>query len=41
MAIKSDKWIRDVSQKDMISPFEDKQVSESKISYGLLHMVMI
>ena len=36
MAIKSDKWIRQMSLKsDMISPFEDKQVSESKISYGL------
>ena len=36
MAIKSDKWIREMSlQSDMISPFEDKQVSESKISYGL------
>ena len=36
MAIKSDKWIREMSLKsDMILPFEDKQVSESKISYGL------
>lgn len=36
MAIKSDKWIREMSLKsDMISPFEDKQVSDSKISYGL------
>ena len=36
MAIKSDKWIRKMSlDNEMISPFEDKQVSKSKISYGL------
>jgi len=36
MAIKSDKWIRTMSlENDMISPFEDKQVSKQKISYGL------
>ena len=36
MAIKSDKWIRKMSlDYEMISPFEDKQVSKSKISYGL------
>ena len=36
MAIKSDRWIRKMSlQKEMISPFEDQQVSKSKISYGL------
>ena len=36
MAIKSDKWIRSMSlENDMISPFEDKQVSKQKISYGL------
>ena len=36
MAIKSDKWIRKMSlENEMISPFEDKQVSKSKISYGL------
>ena len=36
MSIKSDKWIRKMSlQHDMISPFEDKQVSENKVSYGL------
>ena len=36
MAIKSDKWIRKMSlSNNMISPFEDKQVSKSKISYGL------
>ena len=36
MSIKSDKWIRKMSlHHDMISPFEDKQVSENKVSYGL------
>ena len=36
MSIKSDKWIRKMSlEHNMISPFEDKQVSESKVSYGL------
>ena len=36
MAIKSDKWIRKMSlETEMISPFEDKQISKSKISYGL------
>jgi len=36
MSIKSDKWIRKMSSEhDMISPFEDKQVSSQKISYGL------
>jgi dCTP deaminase len=36
MAIKSDKWIRKMSlNNQMISPFEDKQVSKEKISYGL------
>ena len=36
MAIKSDKWIRKMSlNNNMILPFEDKQVSKSKISYGL------
>jgi dCTP deaminase len=36
MSIKSDKWIREKSlKKDMISPFEDKQISSNKISYGL------
>ena len=36
MAIKSDKWIRKMSlDNKMISPFEDKQVREGKISYGL------
>ncbi len=36
MAIKSDKWIRKMSlDNKMISPFEDKQISKKKISYGL------
>ena len=36
MSIKSDKWIREMSlEHDMISPFEDKQVSQDKVSYGL------
>jgi len=36
MSIKSDKWIRKKSLKnDMIYPFEDKQISLNKISYGL------
>jgi dCTP deaminase len=36
MAIKSDRWIRKMSlEHDMISPFNDKQVREGVISYGL------
>lgn len=36
MAIKGDKWIRKMSlNSKMISPFEDKQISKKKISYGL------
>ncbi len=36
MSIKSDKWIKKMSlNNDMISPFEDKQISQQKISYGL------
>jgi len=36
MAVLSDKWIREMSSKHkMISPFEDKQIRENKISYGL------
>ncbi len=36
MAIKSDRWIKQMSlENDMISPFEDNQVSKKKISYGL------
>ena len=36
MAIKSDKWIKRMSLKHkMILPFEEKQVDESLVSYGL------
>ncbi len=36
MAVLSDKWIRKmVSEHKMISPFEDKQIRQNKISYGL------
>ena len=36
MTVLSDKWIRKmVSENKMISPFEDKQIRENKISYGL------
>ncbi len=36
MAIKSDRWIREMARKhEMISPFCEKQVREGVISYGL------
>ncbi len=36
MAIKSDRWIRKMAQEhDMISPFNEKQVRDGVISYGL------
>ena len=36
MTVLSDKWIRKmVSEHKIISPFEDKQIRENKISYGL------
>ena len=36
MSVLSDKTIRQlVLEKDMISPFENKQVRDGKISYGL------
>ena len=36
MAIKSDKWIEKMSKSHgMISPFEEKQVRDGKISYGV------
>ena len=36
MAFKSDKWIKRMSLKHkMIHPFEEKQVDESLVSYGL------
>ena len=37
MSIKADKWIRKMAiEKKMIEPFEEKQVREGVISYGLL-----
>ena len=36
MSVLSDKWIKKMSQEhEMISPFEDKQVRGSNISFGL------
>jgi dCTP deaminase len=36
MAIKSDRWIRKMAQEyDMINPFNDRQVREGVISYGV------
>src|SRR5437588_10228591 len=36
MAIKSDRWIRKMAlEHDMISPFNEKQMREGVISYGL------
>ena len=36
MSVLSDKWIRKMSkEKNMISPFEEKQVRGDKISFGL------
>ena len=35
MSVLSDKWIKKMALDGMISPFEEKQVSEGKISYGL------
>ena len=36
MSVLSDKWIRKMSKENgMISPFEEKQVRGSSISYGL------
>ena len=36
MAIKSDKWIARMSKShEMITPYEDKQVRDGKISYGV------
>ena len=36
MSIKSDKWIKKMSQKHkMINPFIDKNIRENSISYGL------
>ena len=36
MTVLSDKWIKEMANNhNMISPFEDKQVRDAKISYGL------
>ena len=35
MPVLSDKWIKNMALNGMISPFEEKQISEGKISYGL------
>ena len=35
MPVLSDKWIKKMALKGMISPFEEKQIREEKISYGL------
>ena len=35
MSVLSDKWIKKMALNGMISPFEEKQISEGKISYGL------
>ena len=36
MAIKNDGWIKDMAMKHgMIKPFEDNQIRNGKISYGL------
>lgn len=33
--IKNDRWIRDMARRGMIEPFEEKQVRQGVISYGL------
>ena len=35
MSVLSDKWIKKMALNGMISPFEENQISEGKISYGL------
>ena len=36
MSIKADRWIKKMSlENEMISPFEDKQIAKTTISYGL------
>ena len=36
MTVLSDKWIKEMARNhNMISPFEDKQIRGTKISYGL------
>ena len=35
MTIKNDRWIREMAQKGMITPFEESQVRGDVISYGV------
>ena len=35
MPVLSDKWIKKMALEGMIAPFEEKQIREGKISYGL------
>ena len=36
MAIKSDRWIKEMSiNKEMINPFFNKQIDKTTISYGM------
>ena len=36
MSVQSDKWIiKMAKEQEMISPFEDKQIREGKISFGV------
>ncbi len=35
MSVKPDKWIREQAKLGMIEPFEDSQVSEGVVSYGI------
>ena len=36
MSVKNDRWIRKMAQEhEMIKPFEEKQVREGVISYGI------
>ena len=35
MSIKNDRWIREMAREGMISPFEDTQVRDGVISYGV------
>jgi dCTP deaminase len=35
MTIKNDRWIREMALKGMITPFEEKQIRDNVISYGV------
>ncbi|MCX6087913.1 MAG: dCTP deaminase, partial [Caldiserica bacterium] len=35
MGVKPDRWIREQAKKGMIEPFEESQVSNGVISYGV------